>query len=240
MKGIGVMVLLVMVSVCSMSAQTVEIEKEIVNQKLRDGSLSPKNLKRLGEAWKNLLNNHGGYLELPYDTIEKKVKYEFIEKVPGAKKESIIDGILEWVTLNYGSLHNTVVFEDARSGRLIIKGHYISDDEPFTRRVNGVLTAYGAQKCTFNITFTVKQGIFKSEYGDISFARDISKYSEDGIAVASGDKKYTLESSFPITKRDYKYWGGRMWSIKNTDKQIKKQQKKLHKYLIERKDSFDF
>lgn len=240
MKGIVLMMLMIIVS--GLAAQTIESEKEIVNYRLKQGGLSDSKIKKIAKEWKSLTNDGRGYPEIPYNIESGLVEYEFIEKVPTAKKESILVGVKEWMAIKDVAIGNELAFEDFRSGRMIIKAWYSSSNHLPNNRgfLEDLQSSAKDVECSFDMVFTAKQGIYKLEIMNIKYLREINTYRQLSDIVDTDIIERKLESLLPITSRDEKHWETCKNLIQETDDKLNAFQLSLQKYLIERKDSFDF
>ena len=216
-------------------AQTIEIEKEIVNAKIEASLEQKRKSAALGDAWTVFIEN--GYPTLPFDEKTNKVQYEFVTKVPAAKKESITEGLKEWISRNLKE-HlidgDVITYEDAKSGRLTVSGWYPYNNNMPKEESNEVVNDFSLVGPTFTIIYTIKDQAFKTEFQDIALQVHSSKR---GLTNKS---KKAIESYYPITANKYQHWEHYKYILNRTDEKIKHIQKDQADFLIKRGDSFDF
>ena len=58
--------------------------------------------KDLAIAWRNLTDSIG-YPEVPYDSVSRKVEYIFEKALEGVPRETIVNRVLEWAAVTFGS-----------------------------------------------------------------------------------------------------------------------------------------
>ena len=218
-------------------AQTIEIEKEVINAKIKDNKKNQKKALQLGEAWTQLIEDNGGYPKLPYDQETNMIQYEFVTKVPAAKKESIMQGLKEWIGINFKEHMidgKVITYEDAKAGKVVVSGWYPYSNDMPKEESNEITNDFSLVGPTFTIIYTIKDQAFKTEFQDIALQVHSSKR---GLTNKS---KKAIESYYPITANKYQHWEHYKYILNRTDAKIKHIQKDQADFLIKRGDSFDF
>ena len=92
MPRILVFILSLIVSVNSYS-QTKELEEKSLNDRANNGEITGVRLNTLAGEWHTLLNDFGGYPELPYNTTTNKMDFNLVLEFNGLEKEIIFNRV---------------------------------------------------------------------------------------------------------------------------------------------------
>ncbi len=84
-------------------SQTEIIEKENIANRYQNGEFTIEKYQQYGKDWRALIEDLGGYPNLPYDNKSQIIKFEYVIETEMSKK-IIYDRILEWSAISFGSL----------------------------------------------------------------------------------------------------------------------------------------
>lgn len=211
--------------------QTIELEKEYLNQTIRSGQLSQEGLKNIKEAWDAIILDNR-YPELPYNEITKKIEYILIDSFPGLNKEEIYRRVKEWIAINYGSINSVIHYEDFKSGKIIVKGF-------FNLYIDDILNNFWGNpkeiirylKCYHTVVFTIKEAKMKAEYANIEYEYESSYYTTSSLYIPPRKNSYNILELYPITSSDIETWPSRISTLKNTTIEINLVQKSIINYV---------
>ena len=183
-------------------SQTLEKEYEYMMSQYLTKKLSQEEFRDISFAWRDLIDSVG-YPIVPYDSVSRKVEYEFISLLDGIPREIIVNRVSEWSAVSFGS-NNALLTHQGNASRLIINGTIeILFPDLFMVYKNAwrgyvETEAQNSSICYFTIVFTIREGKMKSqvlnllyEYKDFVSGHSISR---------------TLDSFFPVSSNEKEEW----------------------------------
>ena len=213
-------------------SQTFELEKKSLNSLIESGKYSQEELKVIGAAWNNLLEDFGGYPELPYNPVTKNIEYIKVDTFHGIQKKDIYRRVKEWVAINYGSINSVLHYEDYDSGKIIVKGRFsVLVDDRYKNIWGNAKETVISLKCYHTVIFTVKEGRMKTEYRDIEYESESGGYAAGTYYVPVSTIKYDMTMLYPITAKDKSTWVSRLSTLKQTTSSVEASQESIKIYI---------
>lgn len=186
--------------------QTEKIEKENLNQKILKGQISSSKSKQLGKDWRKLMESNNGYPRLPFDTVNKIIRFQYTVKTDDSKK-GIYSKIKEWSSLKFGQITKILRYEDYETGRIFIDGYFSILLKPGYHESNYRNRKVVAQKtCYFTFMFTIKDGKFKVEATNILYEYYFPDYSTETNYIPEKSVELNLHNLYPITNYPSEAW----------------------------------
>ena len=183
-------------------SQTPELEKGSLELTFQSGELTQLEYKDLVFAWR-MLTDSIGYPDVPYDTVSKKVEYEFRYALKGIQRETIVNRVSEWAAVTFGSTDALLTRQDNTS-RLILNGSVeILFPDIFMVWKNGwrgyvEKEQLNSSICYFTMVFTITDEKLKSQVVNISY-----QYTD---FVSDRTISRALNSCFPISSNEKEEW----------------------------------
>ena len=183
-------------------SQILKLEYDTMMNKYLSKELSQLEFRNLTYAWKEVIDSTG-YPEIPYDSVSKKVEYQFVTALDGMTRETIVNRVSEWAAVSFGSTDGLLTHQGTAS-RLILNGSievlfldmflvyknaWVGDVEK--EQLNSSI-------CYFTLVFTIRDGKMKTQVKNLSY-----QYT-DFISGRSIDR--TLNSCFPISNNKQDEW----------------------------------
>ena len=101
-------------------SQTQAIEYKSMMNRYLAKELSQLEFKELTFAWRDLTDSIG-YPDVPYDSVSKKVEYEYVNALDGIARETIVNRVSEWAAVTFGST-DALLTHQGNASRLILNG----------------------------------------------------------------------------------------------------------------------
>lgn len=154
---------------CSLtiSAQTKEIESEIITQLLLKAQKAEQTqqvseLRSKLNVWSKQLKETP-YPVLPYDSASNSFIWKKVLRFDGMTKKEIMTRIKEWSAMNFKRYAATLDYLDEENGKMIVKGYFpitiVSKINLLFFKQDVIIT----QNVSANYAFTVKDGALKIE-----------------------------------------------------------------------------
>tara|TARA_R110000737_G_scaffold246939_1_gene257160 strand:- start:738 stop:1466 length:729 start_codon:yes stop_codon:yes gene_type:complete len=224
-------------------SQTIELEKEHLNNVIQSGKLGQAQLKKMGISWRELLNEFGGYPELPYNPVSQRIEYTRIDSFNGLTKKDIYPKVKEWIAINYGSIKAVLHYEDFDSGKIIVKGHNFLIVEDILKSFWGSGSSKNvvrSLKCYHTTIFTIKDGKMKTEFTNLEYESTTNGYFTGTYYVPATESKYSIIELYPVTIREESTWVSRLSTLKNTSTQVNYIQESIKRYINDSKKDLEF
>lgn len=183
-------------------SQILEKEYEYMMNQYLAGELSQEEFRDMSFAWRDLIDSVG-YPPVPYDTVSKKVEYEFISLLDGISREIIVNRVSEWSAVSFGST-NALLTHQGNASRLIINGSIeILFPDLFMVYKNAwrgyvETELQNSSICYFTIVFTIGEGKMKSRVLNLAY-----EYTNH---VSDRTVSRTLDSFFPVSSNGQDEW----------------------------------
>lgn len=173
--------------------------------------------KDLSFTWRDLMDSIA-YPDVPYDSVTKKVEYEFISALDGISRDIIVNRVSEWAAVSFGSTDGLLTNQDSTS-RLILNGSIeVFFPDMFMVWKNSwrgyvEKEQLNSSFCFFTMVFTIKDGRMKSRILNISY-----EYTEP---IGDQTVSRTLDSCFPISSNEQDEWKAIITLVNETRESLK-------------------
>ena len=157
-------IILILLSINSIAyCQTEIAEKESVSNRYKSGELSIDAYRQYANDWQKMINEIGGYPNLPYDTVSKSIKFVEIQET-GLPKKINFNRIMEWAAINFGSLSHVLHYENYENGKIILKGNFdVTHKKEYKNFWGNSKEQLTVTTCYQTYIFTVKDNKIKIE-----------------------------------------------------------------------------
>lgn len=203
MKNLLSIVLMFLITVgMPVFSQTRELENEVMLNRYKARELSQLEYKDLVFAWRDLTDSIG-YPDVPYDSVSKKVEYEFRNSLKGISRETIINRVSEWAAVTFGSLDGLLTHQ-GNTSRFICNGSVEVFFPDLVLVYKNAWRGYvetelqNSSICYFTMVFTIKEGDMRSQVLNISY-----QYTD---FLTDRSISRTLNSCFPISNNEEDEW----------------------------------
>ena len=195
-------------------SQTEQLEKENLTKRLETGELTKSKFQTYGVYWLDMIEEIGGYPELPYDEKSKQIKFKWIQETEQSKKTNF-NRIIEWSAITFGSLSNVLHYKDFDSGKIVIKGWFdVTHLDEYKNFWGKSLEGFKTTKCYQTYVFTIKDDVIKIEVGNVYYRYQTYGYTSDGTIDVS------IHSIYPITNFENTEWKEKLSLIEQTGNSI--------------------
>jgi hypothetical protein len=183
-------------------SQTLKLEYDSMMNRYLAREFTQLEFKELSFAWRDLMDSIA-YPEVPYDSLTKKVEYEFVNELEGISRDIIVNRVSEWAALTFGSMDGLLTHQ-GNASRLIINGslELLFPDKGLVwknswrgyveKELQNSSIAY------FTMVFTIQDGKMKSRVMNIQY-----EYTD---FVSERTVNRTLHSCFPISSNGKDEW----------------------------------
>lgn len=221
-------------------SQTEQLEKESMSKRFGEGEFSAETYKIYGNDWRSMINEIGGYPELPYDESSGQIKFKIIQTTEQSKKTNY-NRILEWTAINFGALSSVLHYKDYESGKIVVKGwfdvtHRNEYKNFWGKSKEGVQTT----KCYQTYIFTIKDSTVKTEIVDVRYKFKTYGYYSSSIYIPDRIFEVSIHEIYPITNFESSEWKENLDLLKQTSINIKKLTKNLGIYIKDYNDDYTF
>jgi len=204
--------ILILTVTASAFPQTLTLEYDTMMNKFLAKEYTQLEFKELVYAWKELVDSMD-YPMVPYDSVSKKVEYEFIHGLEGIPRETIVNRVSEWAAVTFGST-NALLTHQGNGSRIILNGSievlfpdmmvvwknswkgYVE-----TEQINSSF-------CYFTLVFTIRDGKMKTQVTNLTY--QYTDFVKDQTITK------TLNSCFPISSHEKKEWKALISLVKET------------------------
>ena len=196
--------------------QTQALEKEAMMQRFQNKKLTQLEYKDLVFAWRDLMDSIN-YPNVPFDSVSKKVEYEYLHDLEGIPRETIVNRVSEWTAVTFGSTDGLLTQQD-NSSRLILNGSIEVFFPDLGMVWKNSWAGYVKKElqnssiCYFMLVVTMQDDRMKTRVVNINY-----QYS-DPIGDQLVD--VALNSFFPISSKDKDEWKAIITLINETKKSL--------------------
>jgi hypothetical protein len=224
-----------------LSGQTLELEKQYLNDLIQSGKINQDEAKKIGTSWHNMLNELGGYPELPYNPKTEQIEFIHIDTFTDISKRIIFDRVKEWIAINYGSINEVLHYENFNTGKIIVKGstkYYIDDivnnfwGDP--KSVVRSLLQY------HTCIYTIVDNKLKSEFTNLEYESESGGYANVNYYVPVSKINYSIWQLYPVTISEEETWISRLSTLKMTNERIDFLGKSIKEYIESSSIDYDF
>ncbi len=225
----------------SVSAQTQAIEEAYINNQIHNHEIPVAEAAEKAKEYKRILKELGGYPQLPFDSTTNDFKFEYILDVPGVSKSILLKRIKEWCAINYVELAAVAKYEDAESGKFILKGYVRL---PFKRTYEWLFgkstQSFSDFKAYHTISFTVKDGRVKYRIESLTYKWYVPGRMIGNNYTPAIESEYSLRSLFPLIAGDINNLANQFELIHNTVKAFDSSRGDLLRYLQNWQEDYKF
>jgi hypothetical protein len=215
----------------SIYCQTEQIEVNNIFKRFELGEITEEEFKQYAKSWRVLIDDLGGYPNLPYDSVKNSISYKKIFDVELSKK-IIFDRVLEWAAISFGSLDHVLNYKDFETGKIILKGNfdvtYLKDVRNFWGNSKEALTQ---TTCYQTYVFTVKENKLKIEILNIRYKFYYFGYYNSSIYIPERTLEISIHDLYPITNFESDQWKENLDLLKQTNSIINKLTEGLSLYI---------
>jgi hypothetical protein len=208
-------------------SQTLPIEYDSMMNKYLSGQLTQVEFRDLSFAWRDLIDSIG-YPQVPYDTVSRKVAYEYFSALEGISRETIVNRVSEWAAIAFGSADGLLTRQD-NSSRLILSGSIELLFPDLKMVYKNAWRGYveseqeNSSICFFTLVFTMKDGKMKSQVKNLSY--EYTNFESDRTISRP------LNSCFPISSREQDEWKALITLVNETSRGLEDMINVLVKYI---------
>lgn len=215
-------------------AQTFEHEKAYLNNLHKNKRITSDEFREKANKFFNLIQEMGGYPDLPYNDKKGKMEFNFIQEHPSSKN-IIFNRVLEWAALTFGRIDAVLHYKDFDSGKIILKGRFnVVFIEDYRRLFGGTAETLEERNCEQTYIFTIKDGKLKIEIIQLVYTYEYYN------SINNGSYTVPIDRVYPITRGDAKDWKGDLNMLKETEKNITFLIQSLEKYISDYDKDYRF
>lgn len=238
---IKIFTLILLIQPVLIFSQTEEIEKENFSKLvIESGNFSPEELMQYGKEWNKLIEQNGGYPELPYDSASNDLIYKITTGFGELNTEIIFNRIIEWASIVVENPENMIDYQNRETGKIILKGSVDIDyayDKTNFWGIDKEKKKY--TKCAVTIICTVSNNKLKMEIRDLRYIYLESYVGSYGIRHSEFFAK-PINMLFPITDFPVSEWSEYLELLTTTNNRIKSLQTDLIQYINDYFNDYDF
>ncbi len=238
MKSLLILILVLQSSICF--SQTKQNEEQNINAIIQSKTLSQEAITALVSDWKSFLIDYGIFPELPYNKNNNEIEYTIIKSYE-FNKDVIMNRILEWSALNFGSLDAVLHYKNEETGKIILKGSFpITHREDFINFWGNKKETLDTKECFQTYTFTIKNNKLKIQVTNISYEYRASAYTIGSNYYPSYTYKFGMNSLYPITSYEKVKWKENLNMLEQTGNSITYLVEKLDTYIKDYSSDYSF
>jgi hypothetical protein len=231
-------ILALLILTFSVYSQTKEKEEQNLNQMIQNKTKPIEEIRLLADKWKKFLIDYGSFPLLPYNTTNNEIEYTFVKNFE-LSKEIIVNRIMEWSALNFGSINSVMHYNNFESGKIILKGNfplfYVKDYKNFWGTTK---ESINDKTCYQTYVFTVINNKLKVQITDIKY--EYAYFYTIGTTYTETTKKLPMASLYPITNFESIDWKENLNILGETNKKIGLLVDDLFKYINDYKADYIF
>lgn len=218
------------------SSQTSEIEVELVKLKYERNEITIEEYKKMGKEWQRLMDYFLGYPEFPLNSEGNEIEFFYLDKATGLSTEQIYNRIIEYSAINFGSITNVLHYSNLSTGKIILKGSFITY---YLKRSTGLFSNPTNQTPTkflisFTVEFTIKDGVYKMKITD-PLLSDYYYYNYQELSTTA-----PITSLYPVTEAPMKEWDARLKKLIEIRNLFTVYSSSLNSYVNSFNSDYDF
>lgn len=238
MKTITIFILLLLPLI--IFSQTREIEtKNFTEKYLKSGKFTSEEGVIIGAKWQELLEKYNGYPELPYDTVNEKLSYEFVHTFESFDKKTIFSRIFEWAAINFGGIEGVIKYSNSETGKIILQGSFDIIHEYDYKTWDSEKEGLTSKTCFFTYTFTISGNKVKFNVSQIFYEYSVSSLNVGGHWTTQDFTK-SISQLYPITNYVVDDWKDCLDILVETNESIHLMQLDVVSYIEEAINDYDF
>jgi hypothetical protein len=225
----------------SLSGQSWSAEEKNLSTIIQSGIKSQVEITDLVAQWRKFKEEYGTYPNLPFNE-NNIIEYTFIYE-NNLDKAIVYDRILEWASINFGSLSAVLHYENFESGKIILKGFfevlYVGD---FMGGFwgNKIVERTATAKARQTYVLTIKDNKLKVQIIDIDFVIKYGGYFSGTIYVPAEDISLSINSLYPISNSEKLYWKSNLNRLNEVNTRINDLSNSLNEYINYYYKDYDF
>jgi hypothetical protein len=194
-------------------SQTLSLEYDSMMNKYLAKEYTQLEFKELTFAWKALMDSVG-YPSVPYDSVSQKVEYEFIHDLEGIPRETMVNRVLEWAAVTFGST-DALLTHQGNASRIILNGSIeVLFTDMFMVWKNSWVGYVEAEQlnssyCYFTLVFTIHDGRMKTQVKNLTY--QYTDFIQDRTITK------TLNACFPVSSHEKEEWKALISLVKETN-----------------------
>ncbi len=222
-------------------SQTEELEKENFTKKITESNTySSEELMQYGKEWNKLMDQKGGYPELPYDTVSKDLVYKIVTDFNELNTEIIFNRIIEWASIAVYDPDDVIVHQNRETGKIILKGTVNIDYAYDKTNFWGIdKEKKNYTRCAITIICTVSNNKLKMEIRDLRFIYLESYLGAYGLRHNEFFEK-PVNMLYPITDFPVNQWNEYLELLIATNDKMKSLQTDLVSYIDDYFNDYDY
>lgn len=234
-------ILLIFIVGLNVYSQSADIEIENVTNKFKKGEISQEEYTNQGKIWRDVIKSVGGYPELPFNSQTGRIEYAFTYEYPNLTKEEIFKRILEWTSINFGSLDAVLNYSDKESGKIILKGFFnVSVIEDYETIWGNRKQKPDTKKCNQIYIFTIKENKLKLEITGINYDFIYGGFTTGSYYVPESTVNMSIHALYPITNSPPVSWKGYLSILSVTNIEILQTANAIDLYLKNTHRDYEF
>ncbi|HPE55107.1 MAG TPA: DUF4468 domain-containing protein [Bacteroidales bacterium] len=222
-------------------SQTEELEKENFNKKIAESNTySSEELMQYGKEWNKLMDQEGGYPELPYDTNTNELVYKIVTDFDELNTEIIFNRIIEWASIAVYNPDDVIVYQNRETGKIILKGTVHIDYAYDKTNFWGIdKEKKNYTRCAITIICTVSNNKLKMEIRDLRYIYMESYLGSYGFRHNEFFEK-PVNMLYPITDFPVNKWGEYLQLLIATNNEMKSLQSDMVSYIDDYFNDYDY
>lgn len=211
---------------CSLSSQTIELERNYVNSIIQSPNTDDFTKNELIKKW-NKFSKEYVYPIIEIDTTKSELQFSDIIEIDSLSKKIIFERCEQWFVLSYFQ----VFYSNLEAGKMIATASANIPHKSETNSFGNKSKRSGTTKTDYILTLTIKENKIKYEISDMKYYIQ-SLESEDVMPVIS---------LFPIVSKNSTEWLKSLTYFQNLNKVLMVDlQLTLKNYIDEYKQDYQF
>ncbi len=211
---------------CSLSSQTIEIERNYVNSIVQSPATDDFTRRDIAKKW-NKFSTEYVYPVLDIDTTKSELQFSEIIEIDSLSKKIIFERCEQWFVLSYFQ----VLYSNFEAGKMIATASANIPHKYETNSFGNKSVNAGTIKTDYVLTLTIKENKIKYQISDMKYY------------VLSLESEYALPviSLFPIISKNSSEWLKSLTYFQNLNKVLMADlQLTLKNYVVEYKQDYLF
>lgn len=230
--------LFVLFSVWKINGQTIEAEKQNLNLIIQYKTQAE--IAQLTSDWKAFLKDYGEFPKLSYNEKNNKIEYQFINSY-SLSKEIIFNRIMEWASINFGSLDRVLHYKNLESGKIILKGNFkIIHTRETVNFWGKIKEDIGEKECFQTYVFTINKSRLKIEVINVNIERIQYGYVLGTTYVPESRYKIPIDYLYPVTNYNPLMWQENLTILVAVEREINNFAISLNDYINNFEKDYSF
>lgn len=217
-------------------SQTLKLEYDTMMNRYLAKEFTQLEFRDISFAWRALIDSIG-YPEVPYDSLTKKVEYEFVNELEGISRDIIVNRVSEWAAVTFGSMDGLLTHQ-GNTSRLILNGSlellfpdmFMVWKNSWRGYVEKELQ--NSSIAYFTMVFTITDGKMKSRIMNIQY-----EYTD---FVSDRTVNRTLNSCFPVSSNEKDEWKAIIGLVNETRSSLETMINLLLAYVVDYENDYNW